>query len=106
MSTHIKYDIPEEWAKYYRLMRLAILKQVEIVKRFYNKNEISVLDVGCGRGELLADLQRIQAIPQGIDIDENCVRLSEKFGAVKEGDILSIPERYPKEYFNLVIAYY
>ena len=62
------------------------------------------LDVGCGRGEIMAALSARGFTPYGIDLDEKCVELSEKEGTVVHGDAHELAQIYGKERFNLVVS--
>lgn len=105
MVEHINYSISEQWADYHEVLRSAIMNLVAVVQAQLNREQIKVLDVGCGRGELLAGLQSRNTVPFGIDMDKECVRLSKQYvGRVTVGDIASIPNHYENEYFELVIA--
>ncbi len=64
-----------------------------------------VLDVGCGRGELL-DLLREEGIEAlGVDIDEGMVERSrEKGHSVELADAVDYLERQPDEKFGAIVA--
>jgi len=62
------------------------------------------LDVGCGRGEIMAALSARGFTPYGIDLDEKCVELSEKLGNVVHGDAHELGRIFGKERFNVVIS--
>jgi len=85
-------------------LREAILTLVADVQIRLNREDIKVLDIGCGRGELLADLKQRNTRPFGLDMDEECVRMSSRYGEIKLGEISSIPDLYNNESFDLVIA--
>lgn len=104
MIQHTQYTVPEQWADYYTVMRKAIMNLVADVSQRLKKRSIKVLDVGCGRGELMADLKASNTQVFGMDIDAECVRMSSRYGNTLLGDISKIPEHYKKEVFDLVIA--
>jgi len=104
MLEHVKYEIPDAWADYHAVLRKAIMELVSDVQARLDKHSIKVLDVGCGRGELMADLKTNNAVPSGMDMDAECVKMSDQFGDVVTADISKIPEIYEKESFDLVIA--
>lgn len=65
----------------------------------------SVLDLGCGDGRLLSDLQKRGALAQGIDADPEMVaqaRASNPALDIQEGDAANLP--YADGSFDLVIA--
>jgi 2-polyprenyl-3-methyl-5-hydroxy-6-metoxy-1,4-benzoquinol methylase len=101
---HINYTIPKEWAAYHAVLRNAIMRLVSVVQSRLKSEEIKVLDVGCGRGELMSDLKRLNILPSGIDMDEKCVKMSSQYGNTVIGDISKIPEHYENECFDLVVA--
>jgi 2-polyprenyl-3-methyl-5-hydroxy-6-metoxy-1,4-benzoquinol methylase len=104
MIQHIEYTVPAQWADYHVVLRKAIMELVSDVQGRLNRKSIKVLDVGCGRGELMADMKAGNTVPYGMDMDAECVRLSSRFGDVVLADISKIPEVYKKESFDLVIA--
>lgn len=61
-----------------------------------------VLDLGAGRGEAVARLQRLGWRAEGIDIDEAAVVVARRAGLpVRTGDLWS--QRYPDETFDLLV---
>jgi SAM-dependent methyltransferase len=64
-----------------------------------------VLDVGCGRGELLELLTSAGIEARGVDVDEGMVERSRAKGlAVEQADAVSYLERQPEGSFGAIVA--
>ena len=70
--------------------------------QFIPKDVHSVLDVGCGRGELLYLLKRKSFEVQGCDIDGVCLKKSAHFAQVKKANASELSQVYSKNSFDLV----
>ena len=64
-----------------------------------------ILDIGCGRGEFLSLLSG-KYEGYGCDKDEECVRLSSRFGECKVAEIGNLASIYREETFDLVTAFH
>lgn len=71
--------------------------------RCYVPNGGSVLDIGCGRGELMQRLGSSGYAVQGCDVDKECVTLSSRYGEVLEGDLLDISTASFPDKFDCVV---
>jgi SAM-dependent methyltransferase len=102
-SKHIKYAIDNDVVKVEVLHTIkALLKAVADISS--GKLNFKVMDFGCGRGELMAELQNRGYETYGIDIDPVCVQLSSNFGRVRQGTIEDLPTYFEPGFFDLVIA--
>ncbi|MBE0428989.1 MAG: methyltransferase domain-containing protein [Thermoleophilia bacterium] len=63
----------------------------------------SLLDIGCGRGELMQKAAARGYRVHGVDADEECVRLSSRFGTVLELDAGRISNESFDERFDCVV---
>lgn len=104
MVDHIQYKITHEVHHYHKVLRKAIINLVNECQSLTEKQQLTILDVGCGRGELLLDLIKQGIDVAGVDMDEQCVSISQEFAPVKMGDIYDLPKIYAKNSFDIVIA--
>lgn len=66
----------------------------------------SVLDVGSGRGELMNLLAASGYAVSGCDLDEECLRLSNRYGLVTSVDIEDIsPESFSQKYDCIIMSH-
>jgi SAM-dependent methyltransferase len=76
-------------------------RQVEYLAFLSDRGE--VLDIGCGRGELLSMLQNHGTQARGVDIDEDMVARCRERGLLAEcDDAIEFLERHPDETFGAV----
>lgn len=76
---HLPYTCPDPAAG---SVTQAIYDAVINAVRKYLPAGASVLDFGCGRGEIMKELAELGYQVWGCDVDEECVRLSRRFGEV------------------------
>lgn len=105
MSVHIDYS-PES-----KLYKINNLPNIQAIIRLA-KNSLRpsaggaptrVIDIGCGRGEVMRELSTAGYECAGLDFDAECVKLSEKYGRVVCSDIESIGNFFEAGSFDLVI---
>lgn len=89
LEGHLEYDT---WS----------IREREKYLQFIPHNIISMLDVGCGRGEFLSLLREKGFKAEGCDLDEVCLEKSSRFAPVKRADILQLSQAYPENSFDLV----
>jgi len=70
--------------------------------QFFPEDVVSVLDVGCGRGELLYLLKAKGFEAEGCDIDDVLLEKSAHFARVKKASASELPQAYPENSFDLV----
>ncbi|MCC6456153.1 MAG: class I SAM-dependent methyltransferase [Caldilineaceae bacterium] len=107
MSTatpHIRLELDEETRDYHCVLRAAIMRLVHECQLNSGKRRLSILDVGCGRGELLTDLVAMGHNVHGVDFDEQCLVLSSQFAPVTKGSIYELDQLFSEKPFDLVIA--
>lgn len=97
---HIHYEQPHALAKFvnestYRALIRAIRKHV--------KPGAKILDIGCGRGELLQLLAASGYEVFGCDMDAECVRLSSKYANVQQLTVEQIASDKFECKFDLVV---
>lgn len=67
-----------------------------------------ILDVGCGTGEFLGELQKRGADVWGIDFDKNAIASTQRFFGVKNAYAISLEDfvlQYPQEKFDFVTCF-
>lgn len=70
--------------------------------QFFPEDVVNVLDVGCGRGELLYLLKERGFKVEGCDIDDVLLGKSAHFSKVKKADASELSRAYPESSFDLV----
>lgn len=103
---HLNYKLKTyQSQRIHQAMLQAICSLVRLVLEQTNQPSISILDVGCGRGELLQSLVQIpQVSAQGIDLDPTCIELSHQFASCRVGSVEALDQYYSPDSFDLVIA--
>lgn len=102
-SLHIRYAIDDNPTRVevFYTTRVLLAAVAEIASQ---KSGIKILDFGCGRGELLSELQKHGYQTYGFDIDTMCVELSSQYGTVRQGKVEDLTKLYEPRCFDLVIA--
>ncbi len=102
-SPHILYELKSEarQAEHNLTAKVLLAALKEIIPE---PSEAKVLDFGCGRGELLAQLKAQGYQTYGVDMDEHCVKLSEPFGNVYQGNLKDLPQLFEERFFDVVIS--
>lgn len=65
--------------------------------------EFSVLDVGCGRGELLRAVKDKGYVVRGVDIDPRCLEMSRRYAECLEADATQLAASVEGESVDMVI---
>lgn len=97
---HLPYSLPDasascEAGSIYETVRQAVRKHLPA--------GASILDVGCGRGELIGMLSAEGYAVTGCDADEECVRLSSRHAKVEKLDIREISAERFEDKFDCVL---
>ncbi len=94
----------EEKLWWYRILHGKIL--VEIQLKFASKNDISILDIGCGTGGLLSFLlQHNYTNLQGIDYSEHSIHFSKLRNLdVQKLNIEKLQTAFPTQKFDVIIC--
>lgn len=69
---------------------------------FIPKDVVSVLDIGCGRGEFMHLLKSNGYDVHGCDIDPTCISKSAPVGEVKYADVSKLSKYYSPDSFELI----
>lgn len=106
MSVHINYKLRKD--QYLSSIDPYVNIVINVVKKKINPIKIDgskakVIDIGCGRGEILKGLNKLNYDCYGIDFDEECVSLSKMFGDVRCAGINKIDQEFDNNYFDFVI---
>ncbi len=84
---------------------LWLLEEKKKYLELFPEDVSTVLDVGCGRGELLHILKgRGYERVEGCDVDERCLEKSARFAPVSRVDILELSKRFPPGSFDLTVC--
>ena len=89
---------------YYDELAKIIVKHISFESQKLNvaNNQIRVLDVGCGFGEILKELNKYKFKTLGIDINQECLNSSRKFSDVKLLSVYDLDEITEK--FDYVVC--
>lgn len=102
MSVHIEYEPnPVTYDRYGRAWVEALTDLVS--DALAGQDGASVLDVGCGRGELLRALSSRGLACSGVDFDETCVAIAGQWGDTQQSSIEELPDRFGDDSFDLVV---
>lgn len=97
---HIHYKQPSAVAEFTNASTYRVL--ISAIKK-YAPSGARILDVGCGRGELLKYASDIGYVMNGCDMDETCVKMGAEYGKVQ---CLSVDELSPEKFdgkFEIVV---
>lgn len=100
---HINYEHPDVLAEYlsestYDAITRAVSKHIPSGAR--------ILDVGCGRGELLKRLSEEGYEPYGCDMDDKCVQMGNLYGEVQKLAVEEIsPEKFGDKFDCVVLSH-
>ncbi len=97
---HLPYELPDACAAFetgtiYRTIIKAVRKHLPAGAR--------ILDIGCGRGELISMLSQNGYAVSGCDSDEECVKLSSRYGEAVLLDVREISPEHFGQKFDCVI---
>lgn len=104
---HLPYEINESsnrfhyYETYWKKCGLDLLK-----KHFPNPEVHSILDFGCGRGEVLGMYSAHGYEVMGTDADEECVRISKKHGKSVLLDTRDPLGQFGEKSFDAVVCYH
>ena len=103
---HLPHEISTAREFLHTRRRSALIRLISHAAESANKEpaEFRVLDVGCGRGELMRDLADRGYQVQGIDIDPVCASLSLRYGPCIQATAAEIPKLFQAQGFDVVVA--
>ena len=105
MSQHIQYTPNSNY--YPRYNQSWINATLRLIKTFVNPSKLlkkpKVLDIGCGRGEILRDLSKSGYDCFGVDFDEECVKMSSAYAKVIHSDVTAMDEIFENDFFDIVV---
>jgi len=103
---HISFHLPEDARRYYKQLARILGNTVLECSKKGNKigsYGIQVLDLGCGRGELLHYLGNKNINCLGIDINAKSVKLSSKYSPCLRADIKTIDKLLKSDTVQIVV---
>jgi SAM-dependent methyltransferase len=99
-SEHILYELPKINRDYAAVRTSAIVALIS--KHISAAKNTKILDVACGRGELLKCLTAKNYNIEGLDYDITCVELSSQYAKCTQGDAFEVDKYFHKEAYDLV----
>ncbi|MBN1909738.1 MAG: class I SAM-dependent methyltransferase [Pirellulales bacterium] len=85
----------------YRALRQAVLQDAATCVN--HPAPMRVLDVGCGRGELLGLLARDGLVVTGVDPEPDCVAMSSRHGACVTGSVEEAADLFQPGQFDVIV---
>lgn len=101
---HLVYELAPESDRFHFYETLWKQVALDLLTKHISPPSGTLLDVGCGRGELLALAAQRGFTPTGIDTDERCLKLSAAHGRAIECSSDLITERFGNLSFDVVAA--
>lgn len=102
ISEHLPYELPDECAVLHTQSTYAAI--VRAVKKYVPAGA-SILDVGCGRGELMHMLAVAGYAVNGCDIDEECISISSAYGRTFKLDIDNLAGSLDEKFDCIVMSH-
>ena len=103
---HLPYEITKARSALHERRRNALLKLVEFARHQdgVDPGDFRILDVGCGRGEFMQHLRSKGFRTEGVDLDPECVSISQQHGPCQQSTVEELPDKYSENTFDLVVA--
>jgi SAM-dependent methyltransferase len=103
-SIHINYNQSEVGQYDHKFREKALFDIVESVFKGQDRSQIKILDMACGRGELLRELTEKGFDTFGMDMDPNCVKIAGQYTQVLRGDYSNIEKIFEQDSFDMTIS--
>ena len=102
---HISYQANIQEEAWSQKTVVSITKLIDYASCVDEKSpsEFSVLDVGCGRGELLKAVKDKGYVVRGVDIDPRCLEMSRTYTECFEADATQLSESVADESEDMVV---
>ena len=102
---HLDYLLSGRQAVHWGRVTRSIIDLVDFARTISDvrPDRFKVLDIGCGRGELLRELSLKGYSAVGLDMDERGVDLSRRFAPCVHGNAEDIAEFFDQEAFDMVV---
>ena len=105
-NIHIPYYIDNSKFEYYeqrwKITSINLLNM--IYPKIDDRENIKIMDFGCGRGEMLKLLSENNYRCFGMDFDDKCIKLSSRYAPCKKGIYKNLLKIYEKEFFDVIIC--
>ncbi|MFC1868222.1 methyltransferase domain-containing protein [Thermodesulfobacteriota bacterium] len=103
-SVHIHYRSSGIGQYDHRFREKALIRVVQLTFSGREPAGVKILDMGCGRGELLALMKDRGFEVTGMDLDPNCVRMAGRHARTLQGDYGSLQAAFEPGAFEMVIS--
>lgn len=98
---HIPYDYPDQVVKFENLASYETV--FKAIKKYLPQGS-SVLDIGSGRAEMMKMLAEAGCEVCGCDMDDECIRMSSRYGNVVKIDVNNISSASCDRKFDCVLV--
>lgn len=104
---HLPYKIDSSINRFHYYETYWKMCGLELLQNNFTGNQVkSILDFGCGRGEVMDIYGKKGYNVVGTDADEECVRISSKFGEAVQLDLNDPISQFGEKSFDAVVCYH
>ena len=103
---HLPYEINEKTDRFHYYETLWKRRGLELLLKHCDPKGKSLLDYGCGRGEMLDFSTKAGFLVKGTDMDPKCVEIASKHGEACVLDIASPLEQFGPKSFDVVSCFH
>lgn len=103
---HLPYEIDEQANRFLYYETLWKRRGLELLLKHYDPKGKTLLDYGCGRGEMLGFAAQAGFTVKGTDLDPKCVEISSRHGEACLLDIVRPLEQFGPKSFDVVSCFH
>ncbi|MCJ7563455.1 MAG: class I SAM-dependent methyltransferase [Candidatus Aminicenantes bacterium] len=103
---HINLNRPPVHQNYYDNLASLVAQSAKDIFREFDriKPKPRIIDIGCGRGEIMKSLAENGFRAIGVDLRIECASISKEFGKVIVADLMTLDSIFPENSFDLAIC--
>ena len=106
-NVHLKdtHGRTDRFVRYEMLWKKAALKLLDkVLSKQLQEKPVRVLDVGCGRGEMMQLLKQSGYYPEGTDSNRDCVEAGSQHGPCHLNEVGNLAGTFSQGHFDAVVA--